>query len=320
MLKDEILKMFPNKVRSMFMQAALQSENIQEIRIRAGAPVIIKSMSREIFLTTEGKFTEDIHLAAVLHENELEQILEHICDYSIYAYENEIKQGFITVPGGHRIGVAGQVVLEADGSVRMMKNIRYLNIRISHEIKGAANALYPYLYEGESLCNTLLISPPGCGKTTMLRDLIRLISIGNEERPGMTVGVVDERSELSGSYMGIAQNDLGIRTDVLEGCPKDVGMMLLIRSMAPQVIAVDEIGSEEDVRALISAMKCGCRILATIHAESIEEVKKKHNLRQLLEDKSFQRYILLAKLNGQCIVDKIYVDGALNMETKIIRK
>ena len=153
----------------------------------------------------------------------------------------------------------------------------------------------PYVTEEGKLCHTLIISPPGCGKTTLLRDLVRQISDGWETFPGYTVGVVDERSEIGGSYQGIPQNDVGIRTDVLDCCSKAEGMVMLLRSMAPQVIAVDEIGNYEDIRAIEMTLNSGCKLLATVHGSSIDEIRKKPLLERLMKEHVFERYIILQK-------------------------
>ena len=306
MVKEEILHMFPSSFRPLFLKTASCAESVQEIRLRAGKPVIIMKNQQEFFLTEEGQFTKQTGKVRCMDAQELEQIIQHICKYSVYAYMDEIRQGYLTLPGGHRVGVAGQVVLESEKEIRSIKNIRYLNIRIAHEVKGAAREVVSEVYEKGRFCNTLILSPPGCGKTTLLRDLVREISNGNAWGKGMFVSVVDERSELAGSYLGVAQNDLGIRTDVLDGCPKAMGMMLLIRSMAPGAIAIDELGSPEDAEAVEKVLRCGCHILATIHAEDMEELKQKSFMRELLEEGAFQRFIVMGKENGSCVVKKIY--------------
>ena len=218
--------------------------------------------------------------------------MEYIANYSLYAYEEELKQGYLTVRGGHRIGVAGKIIMDGN-RISSVRYISFLNVRLSHERKGCADPIMPYVFENGELCHCMIISPPGCGKTTLLRDLVRQVSNGSTWCEGQTVGVVDERSEIGGSYLGVPQNDLGIRTDVLDCCPKAAGMMMLIRSMSPRVIAVDEIGDYEDIRAIEAVLNCGCRILATVHGNSIEDIEKKPLLKRFLTEKIFQRYVIL---------------------------
>lgn len=304
-MENSILQLFPSRYRNLWQRAAEEQAFIQEIRLRAGRPAIIHRRGRELFLTDRGDFTRSLSEGRVASGRELEETLEHICHYSPYAYEEELRRGFVTVAGGHRVGVAGQAVLEADGSVRTFKNISYLNIRISHQIKGAADRVLPGMYRGGYLRSTLIISPPGCGKTTLLRDLIRQISDGNAYGEGMTVGVVDERSELAGSFQGKPQNDMGLRTDVLDGCPKELGMLLLLRSMSPQVIAIDELGGDGEIRALGQASACGCKILATVHGEDRQDVEHRFGLEAVFWERLFERFLILGKEEGRCVVRQI---------------
>lgn len=303
---EEILHIFPDYMRPGWQHTAEMADGLQEIRLRAGGKIILIADGKERYLNGTGQVVSDIREGSHVTQQDMEAILNHICDYSVYAFSDEIRQGFLTLPGGHRVGLAGQVILENEKEIRNMKHICYMNIRISHEIKGAADSVMNYVYEGRRLLNTLIISPPGCGKTTLLRDMIRQISDGTRYAEGMTVAVVDERSEIAGCYLGLPQNDVGMRTDVLDACPKALGMMMVLRSMAPQVVAVDELGREEDMSAVFHVMQCGSRILATIHGDSLEDIMKKDFLKDLGRMQLFDRYILLEKAEGRCRIKAIH--------------
>lgn len=270
-MKSDLQQLFPAD-RRPFWSPILEKEGLQEIRLRTDKPAAVFLEGKEFFVGKDGALTKLWQDAYLPGRREMEGFLHHICHYSPYAYEDELRQGYLTVEGGHRIGIAGQVVLEQDGSIRTIKNISYINIRISHQIKGAADGVLPYLYEGGKIKNVLIISPPGCGKTTLLRDLVRQVSDGNAYGEGRCVGLVDERSEIAGCFMGIPQNDIGMRTDVLDACPKEKGMMLLLRSMAPGVIAIDELGGAQEVEALRLASYCGVGVLATAHGTDVRDV------------------------------------------------
>lgn len=308
MRAEEILMLFPEGSRDRWREVAKMARRLQEIRLRACLPLSILVDNREYFVDRQGRIVDIPGEAARPLPEELENLLGHLCKYSIYAFADEIRQGFLTVQGGHRVWLAGQVILDGEGRIKNMKYIRYLNIRIAHQIRGAADALMPCLYEDGQVMSTLLISPPGGGKTTMLRDIIRQVSDGTVYGRGINVSVVDERSEIAGSYLGVSQNDVGIRTDVLDGCPKVEGMMRLIRSMAPRVLAVDEVGSLADAQALQMAGGCGCKLLATIHGGSMEEVRRKDYMRYIMEQGLFERYVMLDRRQGACRIVEIY-DG-----------
>lgn len=306
MKKDKgLLYLFPINMRSLWQGVANIADRVQEIRLRRDKAVIVMTHDGELFLQKDGTLGQTDRNAYITDGNTLEEILNYMCHYSVYAFEDEIRKGFLTMPGGHRVGVAGQAVLDERESIRSLKHISYMNIRVSHEVYGAADRVLPFLYENGKICNTLIISPPGCGKTTLLRDLVRQVSDGNSFGAGVTVGVVDERSEIAGSFMGVAQNDIGRRTDVLDSCPKVNGMMMLVRAMGPKVIAVDELGGEEDYRALRNASACGCRLLATMHGDGVQELEKKTKDEKLNQD-LFDRYIVLGKRNGKPYVKTIY--------------
>lgn len=309
--KKSIIDIFPEYMRQHWGRISEYTDGLQEIRLRAGREILLQIHGKEWFLDPAGVPVGERSMARYISAEEIEDIFRHICSYSVYAFREEIRQGFLTLPGGHRVGLAGQVVLEDTGEgqekrITHMKHIRYMNIRIAHQILGAADEILPLLYEHGELHNTLLIAPPCCGKTTMLRDLIRQISDGNRIAPGLNVAVVDERSEIAGSYLGIPQNDIGARTDVLDGCPKLIGIMMLLRSMSPRVTAVDEIGSRAEAEALMKAAYSGSRILATIHGSCLEEIRKKEFLQDCIRQNLFGRYIILQKHQGTYRISGVY--------------
>lgn len=292
MNQTEIARLFPVSLRQAIQQARFDMEKLYEIRLRVNAPLILIYHGKEYFLTRKGKFSGEESEALFVKPEDLKETMEYISRYSLYAFEEEIRQGFITIQGGHRVGIAGKTVLDGD-KIKNVKYISYINIRLSHQIKGCAAPILPYIIRNNQISHTLIISPPRCGKTTLLRDLIRLVSNGNRYFAGVPVGVVDERSEIGGCYRGIPQNDLGIRTDILDCCPKSEGMMMLIRSMSPEVVAVDELGDYEDIHAIESVIHCGCKLFATVHGSSIEDIRRKPLLNRLMQEKVFERYIIL---------------------------
>ncbi len=305
---QEILSALPGSIRRLVSALPLYvQEKVEEIRIRQGRPLVVGLSSKDSFLNPEGQLTGRAREAYQVTLNDMERLIHLISGSSLYALEEELRNGFITLPGGHRAGITGKAVLDG-GRVRTLKYLSGCNIRISREIKGAATRILPYLIEGRcGIYHTVLVSPPRCGKTTMLRDLIRQLSNGIESLgfPGVTVGLVDERSEIAGCYKGIPQRDVGVRTDVLDGCPKAEGMMMLMRSMGPRVISADEIGRREDVDAIEEMLNAGVKVLVTAHGSSPAELADRPALGHLIRSKWIERFVILGRSRGVGTVEDI---------------
>lgn len=306
MVTNSIGVILSDKLKAILKDSSFIND-LQEIRLRVGQPIILYANNKEYFLGQDNNIKETTEYKAHTTLEDIKEVLSYISKHSLYAFEEEIKNGYITIEGGHRIGLSGKVVME-QGKVKTIRNISCINIRISHEVKGCADHVLPYLLEQNQVNHTLIISPPKCGKTTLLRDIVRQISDGFSEFKGVNVGLVDERSEIAGCYRGIPQNDVGIRTDVLDSCNKKDGLLMLIRAMAPQVIALDEIGYKEDIDAIEYAINAGCKLISTVHSNSLKELKEKPKLQDLIDRKIFKRYIFLENQDNIGDIKKIYDD------------
>lgn len=312
-LEEEVLSGVPAEIKQIICSVKGEYLNqLEEIRLRLGKPLMINCSRSDYMLTHEGGIAEKIEEAYKITRSDCEKTIQLLSNYSVYAIEEELKNGYITLKGGHRVGIVGRGIME-NGKVKALKNISGFNIRIARQVVGCADKLIRHIVKRHEndIYNTLLVSPPLCGKTTILRDIIRQLSNGIEALgiKGLKVGLVDERSEIAGSYQGIPQNDIGFRTDVLDACPKSSGLIMLIRSMSPQVIATDEIGSRMDVEAIYEALNAGIHIITTIHGSSIEDILKRPFINEVIKNNVFERIVFLSSRYGPGTIEEI-IDGS----------
>ncbi|MBU5487537.1 stage III sporulation protein AA [Clostridium sp. MSJ-8] len=296
MLEEEIFKIFPQKLLKE-LAVYLDNSKLQEIRLKEGKYVILYLGEREI--VNNYKVTRA----------DIKFILQRISNYSLFAFEDEIKQGFITMKGGHRIGLAGECVMDGD-DVRTIKNITSLNIRLCKQIIGCSKKVVPYIVEEGEVKNTLIISPPKCGKTTLLRDIVRDISQNYKKK----VVVVDERSEIAACYEGVPQMTLGIRTDVLDNCIKSKGMIMAIRSLSPEVIVCDELGTDNDIAALMMAYNSGVKIITSIHGYGIDDLKNRRIFKDVIDNNILERIIILSNREGAGTIEGVYSNSQEDLD------
>lgn len=293
--------LLPERLRSVVEQIPEPiSSTLEELRIRESRPLEIGYSGTYAFVRSGGALTMRADQALIPSRDDCARLLDKLTAHSLYSFEEELKRGYITVWGGHRVGLCGKTVLDV-GKVRHIRDISGFNLRIAREVTDCGATTLPYLLDehAQSVHHTLIVSPPQQGKTTLIRDLARLISGGMSNhtalKSGLKVGIIDERSEIAACHAGVPLYDVGPRTDVMDGCPKAEGMMMMIRSMSPQVLVVDEIGREEDAAALREAMHAGIRVIATAHGQSMDDICKRPALRELVAERLFSRYVFLRK-------------------------
>jgi stage III sporulation protein AA len=297
------LSWLPSSIRSALTELpATWGERAEEIRIREGRPLEIVVAGDYTFVAPSGSPTNDPSRALCPTREDCLKLLDRITNRSLYTMEEELRRGYITVPGGHRIGLVGRAVLDK-GQVRTLQHIGGFNVRIAREIRGSAKALMPALWDPlyGTFHHTLIVSPPQRGKTTLLRDAARLIAEGGWDGVSGTrsirsrkVGIVDERSEIAACVAGRPTFDVGPRTDVLDACPKAEGMMMMIRAMSPEVLVVDELGRPEDAAAALEALHAGIVVMATAHGRDLEDVRGRPSMTPLFEERVFTRFVTLA--------------------------
>ena len=269
-------------------------EHFDEIRIRRNQPIQINYRGRNVELKNENEIYPTPIFA---NEDLINYILEHATNQSIYAFQDQIKNGFIITDNGIRIGLCGTAV-SSNEKITMIKNITSLNIRIAHVIKNCSDDIIGYLTSNDSVKNTLIVSPPGAGKTTMLRDIICKLS-----NRATNIMVIDEKSEIAGS--GVCFN-LGKNVDIMQEANKKFCFYNAIRVMNPNIIICDEIISSEDVEGLKFAIQSGINVIATVHAKNIDDLKQKPNLKELLQENFIDRFVVLSKRNGAGTVEGVF--------------
>jgi stage III sporulation protein AA len=308
-LSDEIINSLAVNLREKIKNVCKDDINIEEIRLRSQKPLILNANNKDYFYNiNSNKLDKRMNSPYIVSKEDIEQTFQIICKYSIHSFMDDIKKGFITLRGGHRVGLVGKVIVE-DGQVKNIKHISSLNIRVSREIIGCSDKILKHVIKGDNqVNNTLIISPPQCGKTTLIRDIVRNLSNGNEEYgfKGIKVALIDERNEISGSYLGSSQMDVGIRTDIIETCPKDLGIVMLLRSMSPNLIVTDEIGSLDEIKALYTALNGGVSLITTVHGDSIEDIKNRKKISKLLDKDLLKKVIILSAKKGPETIEKIY--------------
>lgn len=286
-MDNHLNKIFPSSIL-LFLQGYIKDKSIQEVRIKIQKPIIIELSKKEVVLNY------------IATREDMKYILQRISNYSLYAYEEEIKQGFITIKGGHRVGLAGECVMEG-GRIKTIKNISSINLRICKEVIGCSRDTFKYIYENSRVFNTIIISPPKCGKTTILRDIAKNLS---EE--GKKLAIIDERSEIAACYEGIPQMNVGIRADVLDNCLKSEGMIMAIRALSPQVLICDEIGTKADIEALNMAFNSGVNIVVTLHGSSINDLYNRRVFEDLIVNNIIERVIILGNSKGVGTIEAVY--------------
>lgn len=303
----EILTYMPEHLKRMLIKTfELTGDEIQEIRIRNRLPLIIGTQVGSFAVLPDGSISPAVGGAYIVEPADIQRVFRAVCENSVYAFSEDIRQGFITIRGGHRIGITGRAVTEGR-SIENFREISSLNIRIAREVIGAANSIIEDVVTPKGIVNSLLVAPPMGGKTTVLRDLARQIS-----DMGIKTAIADERGELASLFRGAPQNNVGVQTDVIENAPKAEAAIMLLRTMSPQLIVTDEVSTKADAEALMQCFGMGVSVVASTHGETAEEVLNREFLKPLLGGMGFSQIIMLKKegrgLNTEIIGRVVVID------------
>ncbi|MDP4133160.1 MAG: stage III sporulation protein AA [Bacillota bacterium] len=299
-LKELAEEYFAPHIRDIILKAAEAEDPIEELRFCAERPLAVYKRSGLSFLGESGNL-EKAENAAIIKRCELTALVNSLCENSLYSYQNQLTAGYVTLKGGHRAGITGRVITDK-GKITYITDISSVNIRIAKEVKGAAKTVIPYI-AGEGVKSTLIISPPGCGKTTMLRDIARVL--GGASFTYKTA-IVDERGEIAASRLGVPTNDVGSVTVVLDNCPKTEGMLMLLRSMSPEIIITDEIGTAEDANAVKQILNAGVKVICSAHGYNREDAMRREGIRELMKAGAFELVVILSRRSGPGTVEEIF--------------
>lgn len=294
-VKGSIMNIMPRDIRRYMYNITL--DDAEEIRIIQGQSIYIHYADGDYFPTVRGTLSKSKQNGITARKEHIEELLERITKSSLYSVKDEIRNGYITVDGGHRVGIAGTAVTER-GQIEHIKNISAMTVRIANERLGVSDTVIRKIAGFDGIDNTLIISPPGCGKTTLLRDLVRNIS-----NMGYCTAVADERCELAAMRDGQSPFDLGCRTTVIDACPKAEAMKMLLRSMSPNVIVTDELGTDGDAEAVFEILNSGVSIIATAHGRDTRQLMRKTAFERIL--KYFDTIVILSRRNGVGTVEEI---------------
>ncbi len=313
-VREEILRVFPMEMRTLLQTGIEDFAKLEEIRVRGERPILLKYAGEEWVMEKKGRLLRatsdagqrllETGQAYAVRKELLPEILSYLSNYSLYAVEEQLRQGFLTIAGGHRVGICGQMLPDSTGGFRMNR-VGSMNFRIAQERVGCSREIVSHFDLVRSPGSLVLVSPPGVGKTTLLRDLIRELSVS-----GYTVGVVDERSEIGACYEGFPQNDLGVRTDVLDACGKKEGLSILLRTMAPDYLALDEVTDAAELAHVREAMHRGCHLLVTCHAKNREELLRHRAWRELFAEGGFRGIVTVCRKAGgrrEMVMEDAYV-------------